>query len=204
MVAALHRAIDTWNTARGASNDLVSTIMPVSVRPPEWGLEIVANLVMAGHVFTTPEQRSDDVALVAAVTEQVRAIKDGQNFGAALHTPDWVRKFLLPALLAVAGTRFVDAAAIMTNVGAADGIYDFGNEAGTVIESWGSPPTLMPMGLGMCAGSLYGDVCITMRYCRALFDERAAAEFGQLYLESLERLSMPARRAERPAGAGQI
>ena len=194
LLAALHRAIGRWNAGRAHETDLVSTILPMSVRPPEWGLEVVANLVMAGHVFTDPEQREDDEALLATVTEQMRAIKSGADFGAALHTPAWVRKVVVPALLAVSGRRLVDAAAIMTNVGPADGIYDFGPTAGRVIEAWGSPPTLMPMGLGLCAGTLYGDMLITMRYCRTLFDEAAAQDFATLYLTCLEGLSLQKRR----------
>ena len=206
MTAALHRAVEAWNAARGTSCDLISSILPVSVRPPEWGLEVVANLVMAGHVFTTPEQRATDEELLKAVTGQVRAIKEGDDFGAALHTPAWVRKIVVPALMTFGGKRLVDAAAIMTNVGPADGVYDFGAAAGEIIESWGSPPALMPMGLGICTGTLYGDVLITMRYCRALFDDAAAADFGALYLEGLERLSLqqrrgPARRPVEPAAS---
>jgi hypothetical protein len=194
MLAALHRAVGRWNAGRARETDLISTILPMSVRPPEWGLEVVANLVMAGHVFTDPDQREDDEALLATVTEQMRAIKSGEDFGAALHTPQWVRKVVVPALLAVSGRRLVDAAAIMTNVGPADGIYDFGPDAGEVIEAWGSPPTVMPMGLGLCAGTLYGDMLITMRYCRTLFDEAAAQEFAALYLSCLEGLSLQKRR----------
>ena len=205
LLAALHRAIGRWNAERSRATDLVSTLLPMSVRPPEWGLEVVANLVMAGHVFTDPEQREDDDALLATITEQLRAIKAGDDFGAALHTPSWVRKFVVPALLTLAGRRFVDAAAIMTNVGPADGIYNFGPEAGEVIEAWGSPPTLMPMGLALCAGTLYGDMLITMRYSRTLFDEAAAQEFAALYLTCLEGLSLQKRRGvarqQQPAEA---
>lgn len=205
MLAALHRAVGRWNAQRSRQTDLISTILPMSVRPPEWGLEVVANLVMAGHVFTDPDQREDDDALLATVTEQMRAIKSGDDFGAALHTPAWVRKVVVPALLAVSGRRLVDAAAIMTNVGPADGIYDFGPDAGEVIESWGSPPTVMPMGLGLCAGTLYGDMLITMRYCRTLFDEAAAQEFATLYLTCLEGLSLQKRRGvpRQPQPAAQ-
>jgi NRPS condensation-like uncharacterized protein len=195
MLAALHRAVGRWNAQKSRETDLVSTILPMSVRPPEWGLEVVANLVMAGHVFTEPDQREDDDALLATVTEQMRAIRAGDDFGAALHTPVWIRKFVVPALIAVSGRRLVDAAAIMTNVGAADGIYDFGPDAGQVIEAWGSPPTIMPMGLGLCAGTLYGDMLITMRYCRNLFDEAAAKQFAALYLTCLEGLSLQKRRS---------
>jgi UDP:flavonoid glycosyltransferase YjiC (YdhE family) len=195
MIAALHRAVERWNRARGVPVDLITNLLPISVRLPEWGLDVVANLVMAGHVFTSPEQRGTDRELLAAVTEQVRRIRSGADFGAALRTPRWIRRYVLPGLLAVAGPRLVDTAAIMTNVGAADGIYDFGPDAGEIIEALGSPPTVMPMGVGICASTLYGDVSITLRYCRALFDEPAAAEFAALYLDCLEKFSLQQRRS---------
>ena len=42
--------------------------------------------------------------------------------------------------------------------------------------------------------AIFGDMLITMRYCRTLFDEAAAQEFAALYLSCLEGLSLQKRR----------
>jgi NRPS condensation-like uncharacterized protein len=161
--------------------------MPVNLRPPEWRHEVVGNLTLGGPILSTPEQRSTAGSLLTAMAAQSRRIKAGGDFAAFLEKPLWVRKLLL-ILLLTRGTRSTDTA-VLSNLGRLDDVPDFGPEAGSVTEFWFSPPVAMPTGLAYGAASLRGRLHLMMRYRRALFDDRAARRFSDLFLNSLTELT---------------
>ncbi|HEY2157459.1 MAG TPA: hypothetical protein VGH33_17655 [Isosphaeraceae bacterium] len=187
LLASLHRAIAIWNADRYQPCQTISVLMPVNLRPPEWRNEVVANLTLGGAILSTPEHRSTPESLLAAMTAQTRRVKAGDDFAAFLKKPLWVRKLLLTLLLA-RGTRSMDAA-VLSNLGRIDDVPDFGAEAGEVTEFWFSPPVVMPMGLAIGAASLKGRLHLVMRYRRALFDDRVALRFSDLFLNRLTELT---------------
>jgi NRPS condensation-like uncharacterized protein len=187
LLASLHRAIARWNADQHRPCQIISILMPVNLRPPEWRNEVVGNLTLGGPILSTQEQRSTAESLLAAVTAQTRRIKAGDDFAAFLEKPLWVRKLLLLLLLSL-GTRSMDSA-VLSNLGRIDDVPDFGTEAGEVTEFWFSPPVVMPMGLAVGAASLKGRLHLAMRYRRALFDGRSARRFYDLFLDSLTKLT---------------
>jgi ABC-type glycerol-3-phosphate transport system substrate-binding protein len=81
---------------------------------------------------------------------------------------------------------------VLSYYGRIDGYApDFGPEAGGVTEVWGSPPVPMPTGIAFGTGILGGQLLITFRYCRAVFDEPAARRFADLFVEHLMKLGTP-------------
>jgi hypothetical protein len=68
-------------------------------------------------------------------------------------------------------------------------LSSFGGSAGEVVEFWGTAPAIMPIGLTMGTTVLRSRLYVAIRYRRALFSDRAATSFGELFLENLMRLT---------------
>ncbi|HEX3448998.1 MAG TPA: hypothetical protein VHS97_12135, partial [Isosphaeraceae bacterium] len=191
LLASLHRAVAAWNADHNRPCHTISVLMPVNLRPPEWRNEVVGNLTLAGSTLSTPDQRSTAESLLATMTAQTQRIKAGDDFAALLEMPLWVRKLLL-ILVLTKGARSMDTA-VLSNLGRIDDVPDFGTEAAEVTEFWFSPPVVMPMGLAIGTASLNGRLHLSMRYRRALFDDRAALRFWELFLNSLTELTVVKR-----------
>jgi NRPS condensation-like uncharacterized protein len=187
LLAALHRTLDAWCADRGQPCDLISILMPVNLRPPEWRNEVVGNLSLGGSVLSTPGHRSSASSLLAAVTRQTRRIKDGDDYAAFLEKPPWVRKLLI-SLLLLRGVPSTDTA-VLSNLGRLDELPDFGSEAGRLTEFWFSPPVVMPMGLAVGVAGLHGRLFLTLRYRRSLFGEEAAGRFVDILVGALTAFS---------------
>jgi NRPS condensation-like uncharacterized protein len=198
MMAALHLAIDAWNKGRGKPCDWISVLMPANIRPLDWYGEVVGNLTLGGRVTSTPEQRLDVPSFVRLVQTQTQWIKDGGGLARILGWPGWAYN-QFPVLARVLGrvkllqlffggdrTRYC---AVLTYFGRLDNLLpDFGPEAGTITDVWGSPPIQMPTGLALGAGVYKGRLLVTLRYHRALLDDPAARRFIDLYVDRLVRL----------------
>jgi NRPS condensation-like uncharacterized protein len=183
MVAGLHRTIARWNAAHGCPADVLSILMPVNLRPAEWRGDVVANVGAAGHVWTDPRHRRSDEALVAAVAQQSRAIKDTTG------SPDWPawRLMLGLGLLRVPGFRVVrGVSAVLTNLGRLVYQPDFGN--GPAFEVWISPPVWMPTGIGVGLVGQDRRLFVTVRYCRELLSPSAAERFLADYMDAARGL----------------
>lgn len=193
MHAALHRAIDVWNGEQGKDTPVLATMMPINIRDSRWKREVVANVVLSIELFTTPDQRRTDDALLETITRQVRAWKERESFGVSLHPSVFLRRVVAPFLFSLPRgpqRRFARDAAVLTCAGPADESIPDAQIAGKIVEVWGSPPTAMPIGVSMCVMSLENDVFVTMRYHRTLFDDAAAQQFAGIYLNALESLSL--------------
>lgn len=202
LIASIHLAIAAWNAEHDRPCRVLGLIAPVNMRPAEWREEVIANLVMVGHVVSTPQLRSDPQLLVDAVATQMQRIKSGEEFAATLGMPAWVRTMLLAYFLA-RGKRKPGVAAVVSNLGRIDEVPYFGLEAGEVTELWFSAPSPMPTGLAIGAITIGGHLHITMRYRRALFSEAAAERFYGLVLDNLLTLGGDANfQAEARSGAG--
>jgi NRPS condensation-like uncharacterized protein len=183
MVAALHRAIARWNAAHGCPADVLSVLVPVNLRPAEWRGELVANLGAAGHIWTDRQRRRTDDALIAAVAQQSRAIKD--TAGSPVW-PAW-RLMLGLGLLRIPGFRVVrGVTAVLSNLGKLLHQPDFGD--GPALEVWFSPPVWMPTGVGVGLVGQDDRLFVTIRYCRGLFSASAAERFLAEYMAAARAL----------------
>jgi NRPS condensation-like uncharacterized protein len=188
LLASLHLTIGSWNAERDAPCHIIASIVPVNVRPAEWRHEVVANLVMAGSVVSTPEERSSEQSLLASVGRQTRRIKSGHDFARVLAAPAWTGVLVL-GRLRLEGPRMLDSAAVLSNLGRVDPVSSFGRDAGDVSELWFSPPAVMPVGLGIGAVGLRDRLHVAIRYRRALFGRRAAQGFADSFRNWFATLS---------------
>jgi NRPS condensation-like uncharacterized protein len=164
--------------------------MPANSRPPEWRDEFVINHTAGGKITSTPEQRSSAGALMAAIVKQTRWIKSGFAAAAVFDRPAWVLNLtplLLPMISALLGDR-VENTAVLSNLGRLEDLPGFGDKAGAVTEFAFSPPCGMPMGLSLGVAGVQGRLHLVFRYRRALFDDRAAQRFADVFLECLRLL----------------
>ncbi len=158
LMAALHLSIDAWNQERGKPCDWISVLMPANIRPMDWYGEVVGNLTLGGRVTSTPEQRRDVASFVRLVQTQTQWIKDGGGLARILDwSPRMYKQF--PVIAKVLGrvkllqlffggdrTRYC---AVLTYFGRVDNLLpDFGPEAGTITDVWGSPPAPVRHGPG--------------------------------------------------------
>ncbi|MCO5176887.1 MAG: hypothetical protein M9890_07975 [Thermomicrobiales bacterium] len=192
LLAALHLTIDEWNRLHGGSTGKLIVLTPISLRPPEWMHEVVANVVGHGVIVTTADQRADRHALLATTTQQTRHMRT--HAAAAFKSrPDWVRQFD-PLLIFIFTRRPFrrrrEAAALISNVGRLRGFEEFGS-AGDVVELWGSTPASMPPGLGIGIVRWKDRLHISIRYRHALFDAAAAARFLRLFADQTRALGTP-------------
>ena len=69
--AALHVAIERWNSARGAPCDRVGVTQGVNLRPDAWRDDAVLNLAAFASIFTDPSDRTDLARALDKVTSQI-------------------------------------------------------------------------------------------------------------------------------------
>lgn len=199
MHAALHCAMDKWNSDRRQDTGVLVTLIPHNVRDARWKREVVANIVVPLELFTTPAQRTTDADVLETITRQLRAWKQDGAFGASLHPSAFLRWVVAPILFSLPKRqllrRLPRSAAVLTCAGPADDVARDTAVTGKVVEVWGSPPTVAPTAFAMCVMSLETDVFITLRYHRSLFDDEAAQQFADLYIDALERLTLTGQTA---------
>ncbi len=189
LLGALHVAIDRWNDMHEATTKRIGTMMPVNVRPKERWMETVGNIVYFVSVSTSSAERRSLADAVSAVTRQTREVKE-QGTGAALREILFASPALLlevkrklPQLLPLGGNRFVDTA-VLSNVGRIEDPMVFG-ALGPATELWFNPPCRMPLGLGMGAATYNDHLFLSFRYRRALWNDKAATRFADLYESTL-------------------
>ncbi|CAM3576299.1 condensation domain-containing protein [Smaragdicoccus niigatensis] len=190
LLAALAVTIRRWNDAHGKRRRRISITMPFNVRPPEWQYEVIGNF--ASYV-TAHIKRGEQSALVAATKAALRrttTIKTNRTQGVLVDL--LAMGTLLPAgikagLIAkrpIVGDRAVDTA-MLSNLGRLANPDVLGGNAVDVTELWFSPPCTMPMGIGVGAVTVDGEMFLTVRYRHPQFDAAAAQEFSDLFREVL-------------------
>ena len=132
----------------------------------------------------------DPEALMLSVVEQSRIAKE-QGFAEAMllglglgsRLPVWMKNLMFQG---PGETRATSAT--LTNAGRISEALSFG-EQGDALEVWMSPPAVMPDGLGLGVASYNGRIHLAFRHSYELLDDDAAAEFAELFHESLRWLS---------------
>ena len=188
LLAALHLAIDRWNSDHGEAARRISVTMPVNARPREWYWDMPGMYAILLSISTTPGDRSDLASATAAVSEQTSRLKSGSRSAGpfdVLRLADGMTvgvKRALPLLIPVAGNWVADTA-VLSNLGRIPDPPSF--DDGAPPELWFSPPCGMPIGLGVGAATVGGVLHLTLRHRFAQFDRSAANDFAEVFLDQL-------------------
>ncbi len=192
LLAALARAVESWNADHGAPCQRVGLMMPVNVRPRDRWYEVVGNFAGDVTISTTMKERADRAALLTAIAEQTRQAKDDGTASAVLallggraSVPIGVKQ-ALTALLTPSTERYANSA-VLSNVGRVDEPMSFGDD-GEASELWFSPPVRAPMGIALGAASYGGRLHLAFRYGHASLSAAAVERFAGSYLEALDEL----------------
>jgi NRPS condensation-like uncharacterized protein len=188
LLAALAVAIGRWNAEHARSAGPIALSMPVNLRPPEWQHEIFANFASWVTVWVRPGRGEDLDSVVSRVAERTRAIKRDRLGGMAVDLLAISGRLMIAAkrwiqhMKPFTGTAVVDTATL-SNLGTLEplpALFD-----GAEVAAWFSPPSQMPLGVGVGAVTLRDRLYLTMRYRHAQFDRAAARRFAELYRDVL-------------------
>lgn len=204
LLAGVHSAVGKWNRSQSARCDDVGVMVPVSQRPAPWRNEVVANLVLTGHVYSTADERSQPDRLLSAIAAQTKRLKaDGVSGADQLsresRTPVLLRR-LLPSVIDVGAEHFADTT-VLSNLGRVDGERWFGGEGRGM---WFSPPPRRPVFLAIGVATLGDKLGLSLRWCAASMTKTDAEAFATLLRASLGELvavSRPGAPRARPASA---
>ncbi len=193
LIAALMLTIGDWNESRGGSRDQIKITMPVGDkaqggRDGQW-----ANLSRLTTVAARVPAGTRPADLVTRIASQTRAAKSrggpqldlASRVLAAAPLPVTVKHMLLRSALRIAGPLLCDTS-LVSNLGVV-GALAFGATPAT--EVWFSTSAHMPRGLSLGAVTAGGALRLAFRYRRALMSGTDAAEFGGLYVKSLDQIA---------------
>jgi NRPS condensation-like uncharacterized protein len=76
LLAALHVAIERWNSDHRSRAGRITSFMPVNLRPPDWKEDAVTNFVLLSSVSTAADDRGDGQTAVAAIADQTQRVKE--------------------------------------------------------------------------------------------------------------------------------
>jgi NRPS condensation-like uncharacterized protein len=192
LLAALHLTIAEWNEEHRAGARRIAVMVPVNMRPSDWQQEMVGNVLLPVRVSTDPSDRSSPMAVLEAVVEQSRRIKEEGTGGALIEVlgrsssiPLRAKEVSTPALRLLLGNRLA-CSALLSNLASLDDPPSFG-DAGETTEVWFSAPARMPLGLSVGVVTVSGRLHAVFRYRHPLFDAGAAARFADCFVKALER-----------------
>jgi hypothetical protein len=168
-------------------------MMPMNLRPTEWFYDVVAMYAMFESVETQARDRRDARTAVRTVAEQTTELKQ-RDRAAALYevlqmippdTPVGLKQHL-PELLRGPGRRLLDTA-MLSNLGRLPMVPSLAEDAEEDI--WFSPPTWRGTPIGVGVATYEGQVSLSFRYRRDLFDDPAAEDFADYFVEHVARTS---------------
>ena len=184
LLAALGLAIVRWNVEHGRPSGWVALSMPVNLRPAEWRNEIVSNFAAWVTVWVKPEADEDLSSIVARVAASTRAIKRDRLGGLPvdlLRVPGELMiasKRWLQYLKTFASEAIVDTASL-SNLGKVERLPARFDPSDVAV--WFSPPSQMPLGIGIGVVTVDDRLHVTVRYRHTQFDRAAARRFTELY-----------------------
>jgi NRPS condensation-like uncharacterized protein len=189
LLGALAVTVRRWNESNEGDTGAAYLMMPINLRPPEWRHDVVGNFASYVSVRVSADEHEGLEEATAATAERTRRIKDEglaglivDLFEAPTALPSAVKR-RLQDLIPLTGNVVVDTA-VLSNLGKLQAVPHLG-DAGAVKAVWFSPPGRMPLGASVGAATLDGALCLTLRYRHRLFGPAAAAEFMNLYRETL-------------------
>lgn len=190
LLAALHRAVASWNAAHDRPTDRVSLMVPVNARPSSSFYEGVGMYAPFVSVATDRADRRDPARTLAAVRRQTRRVRSHDSAAWVTDVLDLLGPALAPVvrrgvpwLLDRTDYRLVDTA-VLSNLGRVPSLPGFTADAPTGV--WFSPPTVMPMGVGIGVATHDGAMRLAVRYAFEQFDTDAVERFTDRYVEQLD------------------
>jgi NRPS condensation-like uncharacterized protein len=200
LVAALHRAVERWNNEHHLPSGRIGVLVPVNLRARSSWYEGMGNFSFLVPVATSPKERLSPSTTLDAVWARTRQIKERLSAAAVVKLLS--RLSFLPSSLRHHLTRAtarpeVMPTAILSNLGRLPDGLDFGPGVGSPVEMWFSPPTKMPLGVGVGAVTVHGRLHLTFRYRHPLFGPAQVARFADQYLDALADL-VPALARRHP------
>ncbi len=200
LVAALHRVVERWNAEHHVPTGRIGVLVPVNLRARASWYDGMGNFSFLVPVATSPQDRLRPSTTLDAVRARTRQIKERLSAAAVVKLLS--RLGFLPSSLRHHLTRAtarpeVMPTAILSNLGRLPDGLDFGPGVGSPVEMWFSPPTKMPLGLGVGAVTVQGRLHLTFRYRHPLFGPGQADRFATHYLDALADLAPTL--APRPA-----
>jgi NRPS condensation-like uncharacterized protein len=190
LLGALAVTVRRWNESNGADTGVAYLMMPINLRPPEWRYDVVGNFASYVSVRVGADEHQGVEEATAAAAERTKRIKEEGLAGLIVDLfelpttalPSAVKR-RMQDLIPLTGNVMVDTA-VLSNLGQLQSVPHLG-DAGAVKAVWFSPPGRMPLGASVGAATLDGTLCLTLRYRHELFGPAAAAEFANLYRETL-------------------
>ena len=189
LLGALHTAVERWNAAHDRPTDRVSLMVPVNARATETFYESVGMYAPFVSVETDRATRATPSSTLHAVRRQTRRVRTHDSAAWVTDVLDRLGPALgpvvrrgVPWLLDRTGDRLLDTA-VLSNLGRVPSLPGF--DAPAPAGVWFSPPSVMPMGVGVGVVTHDGTVRLAVRYARAQFDAAAARRFTDTYVESL-------------------
>lgn len=189
LLAALHRAVASWNAVHDRPTDRVSLMVPVNARPESSFYEGVGMFAPFVSVAMDRADRRDWSRTLATVRRQTRRVTSHDSAAWVTDVLDTLGSALpavvgrgVPWLLDRTDYRLVDTA-VLSNLGRVPSLPGF--TADSPAGVWFSPPTVMPMGVGIGVVTHGGAMRLAVRYAFEQFDAAAADRFTDHYLKRL-------------------
>ena len=190
-LAACALSILKWNQEHNEPvGDTVSIMMPVNIRPAEWSSEVVSNFASYLAVITPADVDTDLATATGVVRDRTRPLKDNGVAGWVVDVlepgkflPSLVKRGM-SSLLPLIQDRWVETA-VLSNLGRM-AIPTFGTDAGSVTETWFSPPPLssaLPMAMGF--GGLGSELFASLRTDRRRIGEDGAHRFAEIFHQTM-------------------
>ncbi|SON61447.1 hypothetical protein MSIMFI_02957 [Mycobacterium simulans] len=181
LLAALAVTIRRFNDQRGVAPGRISLLMPINLRPAEWGTELVSNIESMVPVRVPEYAQSDIITAQAAVAERTAHLKKQRLAGTMVDVLGMAG--IWPAGLRHAAVRWAlglpgAETGVLSNLANLSQPFDFGPGAGTATELWASGPACTQLGTSVAVATMNGEIFLTLRYCRTQFDSEGAAQFA--------------------------
>ena len=194
LITALITAIRRWNEQHGQPARPVRITVPFNARQPG-DLQAAGNHSRLVTITAVPPQPGAAIdGLMHDVASQARAARQrpGPQLGrtsrslAAIWCPTGVKRLVVRLALRTVGPVICDTA-MLTNLGNVSDPPDFGQAAPVTMAF--SAQAQLPRGLTVGVITAGGQLQLTLRYNRALFDESAADKFVAGFVTALGEVS---------------
>jgi len=194
LITALIVAIGRWNDQHGQPVRPVRITVPFNARQPG-DLQAAGNHSRLVTITAVPPQPGADIMpLLLDVASQARHARQrpGPQLGGASRTlaaiwcPAALKRMVVRIALRTAGLVVCDTA-MLTNLGNVPDPPDFGQAAGVTMAF--SAQAQLPRGLTVGVITAGGQLQLTLRYNRALFDAAAADRFAAGLVTALGEVS---------------
>jgi NRPS condensation-like uncharacterized protein len=184
LLAALAVTIVRWNAEHGYPPRPVALSMPVNLRPDEWRHEIFSNFASWVTVWVVAGTDEGVSSVAPRVAARTRIIKRDRLGGMAVDLLGMSGKLMIASkrwlqYMKVLTTDAIVDTASLSNLGRLDSLPAPGDGADTAV--WFSPPSQMPLGVGVGVVTLADRLHVTIRYRHAQFDAPAAHRFATLF-----------------------